>query len=175
MQIKMSSLLRMNASFPYILPTVSLPTEPEINVMDAGVRDNYGIRNSVQFALIFEKWIKENTKGILLIQLNDIQDDILIKSNPLSSIVNQITQPAHGFYGNTLVIQKYMAEQLHQNLKRNYGDKMAYYKIEFEQVIEDRISLSFHLTEVEKKRIRKGLHSEKNKIQYLEIQQLLNE
>ena len=42
--IKMLSVLRMNATFPYILPMVLLPTEPSIEIMDAGIRDNFGMK-----------------------------------------------------------------------------------------------------------------------------------
>ena len=40
--IRISSALRMNATFPYVLPNVWLPTNPVIDVMDAGIRDNFG-------------------------------------------------------------------------------------------------------------------------------------
>ncbi|MEO0405338.1 MAG: patatin-like phospholipase family protein, partial [Bacteroidota bacterium] len=37
LNLKWSSALRMNATFPYILPVTSLPSEPEIGLMDAGL------------------------------------------------------------------------------------------------------------------------------------------
>src|SRR5699024_2411907 len=37
-----TSAIRMNATFPYVLPNVFLPAKPTIEVMDAGLRDNYG-------------------------------------------------------------------------------------------------------------------------------------
>jgi hypothetical protein len=40
MNINILSALRMNATFPYVLPSVWLPTNPIIDVMDAGLRDN---------------------------------------------------------------------------------------------------------------------------------------
>ncbi|MBK7966295.1 MAG: patatin-like phospholipase family protein [Bacteroidetes bacterium] len=47
--IKLTSALRMNSAFPYVMPAVSLPSSPAIEVMDAGIRDNYGVMNSIQF------------------------------------------------------------------------------------------------------------------------------
>ena len=46
--ILFTSVLRMNCTFPYILPNVHLPTTPEIEIMDAGIRDNYGTQTAAQ-------------------------------------------------------------------------------------------------------------------------------
>jgi hypothetical protein len=57
--LKLTSALRMNATFPYITPIVSLPSQPPMRVMDAGLRDNYGYRIS-RFAFLhtFRDWIR---------------------------------------------------------------------------------------------------------------------
>jgi hypothetical protein len=39
--IRILTALRMNATFPIVLPNVWLPSNPVIDVMDAGLRDNY--------------------------------------------------------------------------------------------------------------------------------------
>ena len=49
MNLRLLTALRMNATFPYVLPNVWLPSKPVIDVMDAGLRDNYGPRNSTSF------------------------------------------------------------------------------------------------------------------------------
>ena len=51
--IKITSVLRINATFPYILPMVYMPTDPSIELMDAGVRDNYGLKTSIKFISCF--------------------------------------------------------------------------------------------------------------------------
>ncbi|MCI0682154.1 MAG: patatin-like phospholipase family protein [Gemmataceae bacterium] len=40
---KLSTAVRMNASFPFFSPAVSLPTVPQRRVVDAGYFDNYGV------------------------------------------------------------------------------------------------------------------------------------
>ncbi len=40
--MRLLTALRINATFPYVLPNVWLPSKPVIDVMDAGLRDNYG-------------------------------------------------------------------------------------------------------------------------------------
>ncbi len=69
--LRMLTALRMNATFPIVLPNVWLPSEPVIDVMDAGLRDNYGQETSLRFLSVFEDWIAANTGGVLLLQIRD--------------------------------------------------------------------------------------------------------
>ena len=48
--LRILTALRMNATFPVVLPNVWLPSDPVIDVMDAGLRDNYGIGNIFAFS-----------------------------------------------------------------------------------------------------------------------------
>jgi hypothetical protein len=63
MSLRMLTVLRMNATFPYVLPNVWLPSTPVIDVMDAGFRDNYGQETSTRFLQVFRDWIQK-TIGI---------------------------------------------------------------------------------------------------------------
>jgi hypothetical protein len=54
----------MQATFPVVLPNVWLPSEPIIDVMDGGLRDNYGVDNSLRFLTAMQDWIAENTSGV---------------------------------------------------------------------------------------------------------------
>ena len=47
--LRFTTALRMNATYPYILPNVHLPSEPQIEVMDAGFRDNMGLLTCSRF------------------------------------------------------------------------------------------------------------------------------
>ncbi len=69
--LRMLTALRMNATFPIVLPNVWLPSNPVIDVMDAGLRDNYGQETTLRFLSVFEDWIAENTGGVLLLQIRD--------------------------------------------------------------------------------------------------------
>ena len=71
MNLKFSSLLRMNSSFPYIMPTVSMPTKPKIDVFDSGLRDNYGIKTTLNYIFQIREWLEENTSGIIIVQIRD--------------------------------------------------------------------------------------------------------
>ncbi|TAG02322.1 MAG: hypothetical protein EAZ44_07410, partial [Cytophagia bacterium] len=58
-QMRFLSALRINATFPYVLPNVWLPSTPVIDVMDAGLRDNFGQEIALRFVDVFKKWIDE--------------------------------------------------------------------------------------------------------------------
>jgi hypothetical protein len=40
---RVATAVRMNATFPYVSPAVSLPTAPPVRVVDTGYYDNYGL------------------------------------------------------------------------------------------------------------------------------------
>ena len=65
----------MNATFH--VPTVNLPTDPPIEVMDAGMRDNFGMKTTVQFLYTFREWIQENTREVIVVQIRDLQKDFI--------------------------------------------------------------------------------------------------
>lgn len=64
---------RMNATFPYVAPAVSLPTDPPRHVVDAGYFDNYGITTALTYLGRPEirRWLKDKElSGALIIQIN---------------------------------------------------------------------------------------------------------
>lgn len=68
---KVATAARMNATFPFLSPAVSLPTVPERRVVDAGYYDNYGISLATAYLNDpkVKDWIKTNTRGVLVLQL----------------------------------------------------------------------------------------------------------
>ncbi len=65
--LRFTTAIRANASFPYILPNVALPTEPRIELADAGFMDNMGLNSGFRFIHVFKDWIKENTSGVVFV------------------------------------------------------------------------------------------------------------
>jgi Patatin-like phospholipase len=69
---KVGTAARMSASFPYVLPAAVLPTDPPRRVVDAGYYDNYGVGIAMSWlANHLDDWIRENTSGVVLIQIRD--------------------------------------------------------------------------------------------------------
>ncbi len=70
-RFRLGTGVRMNASFPYISPSVSLPTDPTRRVFDAGGYDNYGIQVSSAWIHQNFNWLLANTSGVVLVQIRD--------------------------------------------------------------------------------------------------------
>lgn len=161
--IQFSSVLRANSTFPFIMPMVSLPTSPETHIMDAGLRDNYGGKVTVEYLFALKKWIEENTSGVIIVEMRDTKR-ILDKQN-----VNQITLldklkvPFSTMMDNFDRTQDYDQEQLMELSKTSFSFPVDIVTFNLRESVEDRISLSWHLTGKEKQKIQAALHSEENK------------
>lgn len=80
-QFKLSTAVRMSASFPFFSPAVSLPTNPRRRVVDAGYYDNYGVnlaatwikeaRETERDRTTGTPWLEKNSRKVLLIQIRD--------------------------------------------------------------------------------------------------------
>lgn len=71
-QFLLATAARMSATFPYIAPTVSLPTRVPQRVVDAGYFDNSGLGTAAAFLQEpkVADWIRSNTSGIILIEID---------------------------------------------------------------------------------------------------------
>ena len=65
--LRFLSALRMSATFPYITPNTTLPTDPPVSIMDAGISDNFGLSDAVRFLYAYKEWIAENTSGVVFV------------------------------------------------------------------------------------------------------------
>ena len=172
-QTLFTSVLRMSATFPYISPVVSLPSEPRIEIMDAGLRDNYGLETSFRFIKTFNDWIAENTSGIVIIQLRDKHKNIPIDENPSQTLAQALTRPMGSFYGHLFEVQDY-----NQNLQIQMADlwcksQIDIIDLQLRNELNDRISLSWHLTNKEKKKVLASISLPENQEAIKRIVKLL--
>ncbi len=110
--LRFSTALRSSATFPFVTPMVTLPTIPEVQLMDAGIRDNYGGKISMELLYHLQDWIKENTSGVIVIQIRDtkkVLDNIKYQKVSLS---NKLTMPFSNMYSNFPRTQDFDQEQL---------------------------------------------------------------
>lgn len=168
-----TSVLRMSATFPYIMPVVSLPSEPRIEMIDAGLRDNYGLETSLLFLETFNDWIAENTSGVVIIQIRDRQKIEPIEENPSQTLMQTLTRPMGSFYGNLFSVQDY-----NQNQKIQFVDKWCKSKVDIVNLRlkndnNGRISLSWHLTTREKNQVLQSMDLPENQTSVLKLIDLL--
>lgn len=169
--LRMSSALRANASYPYVLPQVGLPTQPSVHLMDAGYRDNYGIVTAARFVNVFRDWILANTSGVILVQISAFRE-IEVKDRGQRGVVSSLFSPL-GVAGSFLSLQILDQENTIAQLNRSLGpDHFQLFRFDYQSREEDplRTSVSFHLTEYEKERVLRALDDPK---QQAEIDALL--
>ncbi|MEO6454400.1 MAG: patatin-like phospholipase family protein, partial [Ginsengibacter sp.] len=170
LNLRLLTALRMNATFPYVLPNVWLPSNPVIDVMDAGLRDNFGQETSLRFLNVFKEWIKENTGGIVLLQIRDTERGGWEKPFESTDISGVITKP-----GTILQYNWYKLQEYAQNDQIAYASQFfdsSFHRITFEYKPENEdkgVTVNFHLTAREKKEILLSLNRPDNLYSFEEI------
>jgi hypothetical protein len=173
--LRILTALRMNATFPYALPNVWLPTNPIIDVMDAGLRDNYGTDITLRLITYCKKWILENTSGVVLIQIRDRENDGDWNFPfEISSLNELVTRPML-----QLQFNQFKTQQFQQNLQLNEFKQFAGIPIEtiaFQYTPtsqKNRASLSFHLTPNEMIDITAATKNEYNTVSMEQLKKAL--
>ena len=172
---RFSSVLRMNSSFPYIMPTVDLPTDPEIEVFDSGLRDNYGIKLTSLYVHALKDWLVKNTSSVLIVQIRDgLKSAAKEKSFQKKSLLDEILSPFGSLYGNWFEVQDYNNDELLKYMKSWYPGELTILDYQLNKSPENYISLSWHLTNKEKLQIKKSIALHENKKVEKQLLQLLN-
>jgi hypothetical protein len=68
-QFRVGTAARMNATFPFVSPAVSLPTDPPRRVVDAGYYDNYGVNVAAAWLLKHRAEVRKYTSGVAVIEV----------------------------------------------------------------------------------------------------------
>ena len=161
--IRLLTALRMNATFPYVLPNVWLPTSPVIDVMDAGIKDNFGQETSFRFIDHFSEWIINHTSGVIVLQIRDRVSDYWKPSNETGSMVDMITKPATILEHSWHNFQDFNQSDEFNYLENSFGDKLHRLTFIYEPKKEDQsAALNFHLTNSEKKDVIASFNSAAN-------------
>lgn len=155
-KLTLTTAIRMNATFPFMLPPVSLPTLPITEVMDAGIRDNYGIYTSLKYIYVFRKWILENTDGVILLEVSDghrSDYERLKERRPIRNLVEGLLTPLGGIVQNLTTIQVYQNEQSFYYVADGLNGKLQHVVFDLTDYNSKEVSMSLHLTRAEKKQI----------------------
>jgi hypothetical protein len=173
--LQFTSALRMNATYPYILPNVHLPSLPTMEVMDAGMVDNSGLNSAARFMDVFRDWIAANTSGVVIVQILDsgLRDTPLI-GKP-EGVIARFINPLTTLGTLSLDVQNYHDNNMLNYLQESFGkghiDVVRFvYKSKREQ---DRASLSFHLSRREYEDVVSAILHPDNQQNLARLQQLL--
>jgi hypothetical protein len=173
--LRLLTALRMNATYPYVLPDVHLPSEPELEVVDAGFLDNYGISAATRFIQTFQDWIRENTSGVVLLQISSSQKIEEIGSSAGKGAIESLINPL-GIAGKVLERQEFEHDNslgfIYDILGEGKFDviRFIYRKSEEEKL---EASISFHITERERRDVLRAIHLPANKSGLRQLEQLM--
>lgn len=155
--------LRMNATFPIINPYMRLPSSPPLQIIDAGVADNYGLETTNNFLFHFSDWFLDNTDGVLVLQIRDSKsittpEKNYNEKNSLKQLLDPIGGSYQAFSSSTDIENEDFLHSIDQSLRGNLDFERLYYEPVDSGGI--RASLSWHLTQREIQGIEASLETE---------------
>ncbi len=168
------SALRINATFPYVLPNVWLPSTPIIDVMDAGLRDNFGQETALRFVEVFQDWLQANCSKVVLLQIRDRAMGDWEKPLESKSLFSYFTKPFLILQTNWFKLQDYYQQDQLEYSFEKFGP--GFHRVCFQYVPsrkEAPASLNFHLTAAEKKDIANAIDQPVNQAALNRLKQLM--
>jgi hypothetical protein len=195
MNLHFMTALRMSATFPYVTPNIELPSTPTMEIMDAGLTDNFGVRDAIKFLFVFNKWISENTSGVIFVQIRDSEKDQEVERSERNSAFQKIFSPIGSLYDNWDYYQDLNNDNLIEYAQTwlnvplhvvpfEYIPKPKLWNLLKEKNIQtldvnkkknERAVLSWHLTTREKESIRRTIYESNNQASLNKLHRLLDE
>jgi hypothetical protein len=194
--LRFMSGLRMNATFPYITPNVVLPSYPLMEIMDAGLSDNFGITDAMRFLFVFKDWVAQNTSGVIIVSIRDSEKETMVEKRKGQTIAEKFLNPIGSLYNNWDMLQdinndnvvdyakgwfpghldvvnfEYIPSSKHWNyLGKPKKDSLSPEKKE----ILERASLSWHLTIREKESLKHMFFEDNNQASLVKLKTLLED
>ena len=154
LDMPISTAVRINATYPWILPNPSFPTTPEFTTMDAGIRDNLGTGIASRFISVYKKWIEENTSGIVIVEIRSLEKMEIIETVDRKSWLSKVSSPFGTVSNNLTNLHDYNNDAFLSYLKADL--KVPINVVRFEYTPDKKsakASMSFRLTSKEKNNI----------------------
>jgi hypothetical protein len=198
--LRFLSALRMNATFPYITPNVKLPSQPAMEIMDAGLSDNFGVSDAARFIYVFRDWIQANTSGVVIVSIRDTQKDKPIESNLEPSLFQRLFSPISSLLVNLEYQQDINNDNMIEFAQSWFSPKFPIHRVEFQYIpfsksmkeIEEktlhpekfkqdkfrivkleRAALSWRLTAKEKSSLKRTIYELRNQFSIKQLEKLL--
>lgn len=173
--LRLSTALRMTATFPYILPVVRLPSQPVMNIMDAGLRDNFGIELSNRYVHTMREWIKENTSGVIMLQIRDTRQFEIFPPSDMNTLGKMLGDPLFVIQNKWEPFQSYSQGYTRDYLKEYMGNQLQYVTLQY--IPEDNkkvAALNFHVTAKEQEDLLKSIYHNDNDNEIKKLLKLLD-
>ena len=174
MDLRVTSAIRMCATFPYVLPSVFLPSDPIVDVMDAGIRDNFGQESSIRFLHTFRHWINENTGGIIFLQIRDTRKNDIYGIRQSMQLSDMAFDPLFTMQKHFGAMQDFAQDAELNYLEGYFPNKLHRIIFQYVPQKEDKAAaLSLHLTSREKIDIAGALDNPANQAAFDSVMHLI--
>jgi hypothetical protein len=164
--LRFSTALRMNASFPFITPYMRLPSDPPIQIIDAGVADNYGVETARQYLEYMAPWYVKNADTMLLLQIRDskVETGDVPQYRPGNSI-RQLLDPIGATYGALRASSEFVSQRSLGDMENSLQGKWEYVCFQYAPADSGGVkaSLNWHLSQKEIEGIEDALNNAENR------------
>lgn len=173
--LRLTTALRMNATFPFVLPVVKLPSRPQMNIMDAGLRDNFGMEVASRFLLVYRDWIKENVENVIFVQIRDTREYEVFNPTEQGTLGSMLADPLFVIQNKWEPFQSYFHGYL-KEVAPSLLDKLHFVTLTYiPEEVTKSAALNFHITQKEKQDLYKSMSQPQNQRAAQEFLQLLQE
>ena len=173
--LRLTTALRMNATFPIVLPVVKLPSKPTINVMDAGLRDNFGFEVACRYLFVYRDWIEQNVGNVIFLEIRDTREHEVFPPTGQDKLRTMIADPAFVIQNKWEPFQSYNHGYF-KDFMPTLMNKLHFLSMTYiPQEIDKSAALNFHITEREKQDIYQSVLHQQNQATSKQFLQLLNQ
>jgi hypothetical protein len=164
--LRLATALRINATFPFVLPTVKLPSRPQINLMDAGLRDNFGAEVASRWLHVFRNWINANTREVIWLQIRDTREYDVLPSTNQDNLGAMIGDPIFVIQNKWEPFQSHFQSYVKDYTPDFFDGRMRFVNLQYlSRSVDKTAKLNFHLTQQEKDDLLQAVHQARNRSQ----------
>jgi CBS-domain-containing membrane protein len=161
--LRLTTALRMNATFPYILPVVKLPSQPYMNTMDAGLRDNFGIEVAMRYVYAMRHWIKKNNKQVIYLEIRDTREQEVFPPTEMNTFGQMVSDPVFVIQNKWEPFQSYYHSYTKDMAPYFLDGNMKFISLQYMPQDNNKpAALNFHLTKKEKDGIKYAIYNPQN-------------
>lgn len=162
--MRLTSALRMNATFPFVLPVVRLPSTPYMNIMDAGLRDNFGAEVANRYLFAMRNWINQNVNNVVFLEIRDSRECDVSASSTESSLMSMMMDPLFVIQNKWESFQSYKHSFIKDCTPFMVPGKLHYLTLcYYPKDYKRSAALNFHLTLREKEDLLASINNVDNK------------
>ncbi|MCS7152799.1 MAG: hypothetical protein N2253_00940 [Bacteroidia bacterium] len=130
--LRLTTALRMNASFPFVLPPVRLPTSQPLEAVDAGAIDNFGEIIALRFLWNMREAISQRASKVILIEIRDLPLSHSFDAASERSGLGEFVRRLGGLYASFTGARQILTRFSYEVMQRSYPLRIEKYVLAYE-------------------------------------------